>query len=285
MARVILEGCDKTGKSTIIKELCKKLKEPHLVIKYSAPHSDLPPEQQKTVQIRNIVDGITALNMFDNVIMDRFSGGEYVYAPLKRNYDGEYIFRYEREIPHNTLLVVLTAPDKLIKERFDHVFITEEEIPIVNAKFMEYFQRTPILNKICIDTSDPIEKCVEKILKEVELIQKNIPKLQRPFGRLEEMFMKQIEFQKSLGNKFDQNFISTQTLAAMVELGEFIQETPWKTWKQNQKLNREKAIEELVDVWHFIINLSLAFDLSAEELYMAFMSKNKKNFKRQEDGY
>lgn len=103
-----------------------------------------------------------------------------------------------------------------------------------------------------------------------------------------EMFQKQQLFQSELGNinlQGNQEFINIMTLAAIDELMESLRETPWKPWKKKQEFNQEKFKEELIDVWHFVINLSLASGMDERELYERFMLKNAENNNRQKEGY
>lgn len=115
---------------------------------------------------------------------------------------------------------------------------------------------------------------------------------------LEQLFDKQIILQKKFKNipfkqqKDRQEFINLNLLACLDELSESMRETAWKNpnyikhgWKKEQKFNNEKFKEELIDLWHFIINLSLAANLNPEELYRRFCNKNKINHERQKNGY
>ena len=70
MAVIILEGCDKTGKSTLAKELQER--HGYKVIKCSNPKGD------------PYVEYVTKLLGEDNVIFDRFLYGELVYGPIYR---------------------------------------------------------------------------------------------------------------------------------------------------------------------------------------------------------
>lgn len=103
---------------------------------------------------------------------------------------------------------------------------------------------------------------------------------------MQDLFDKQKAFQTRLKNDiYAQSFITHQTLAAVVELAEAVQETPWKPWKKSATYNVEKFQEELIDVLHFLINLFLASGMDAQDVYYKFMEKNKENFDRQDRGY
>jgi len=108
--------------------------------------------------------------------------------------------------------------------------------------------------------------------------------------KLSILFKLQNNLQNRLGNfplkpLTTQEFITTQSIALIDEIMEALRETPWKPWKKHQIYNKENFKEELVDAWHFLINLSLASGMNANELYKRFERKNKKNHMRQDNEY
>jgi len=110
--------------------------------------------------------------------------------------------------------------------------------------------------------------------------------------KLESLFFIQNELQKIMKNPpfGSQQYINAMSLALCEEVFEALRETNHKPWKTNfgQPLNNsqiEKFREELVDVWHFLINLTLASGMSAQELYDRFIIKNQINHERQVNGY
>jgi len=107
-------------------------------------------------------------------------------------------------------------------------------------------------------------------------------------AKLKEMFQRQAKFQSDLGHTdilYNVPFIKDMILCANCELMECLQETPWKQWKLNQNFDKEKFREELIDVWHFLINLSIAAGFDEDSLYNEFMDKNNLNLKRQQEKY
>jgi len=103
---------------------------------------------------------------------------------------------------------------------------------------------------------------------------------------LNEMFDKQKEFQRKLNNDmFSQEFRTIMSLALIDEVTESLRETPWKPWKKNQTFNRINYQQEIIDCWHFLINLTISSGMNPEMLHKMFMSKNKINNNRQEEGY
>ena len=95
----------------------------------------------------------------------------------------------------------------------------------------------------------------------------------------------QAKFQESLKTEYNQEFINVMTLATIDELMESIRETPWKPWKKNQNFNYEEYKDELVDLFHFFMNLCLAVDMKADELYNRYHIKMETNKRRQREKY
>lgn len=81
------------------------------------------------------------------------------------------------------------------------------------------------------------------------------------------------------------DFIRWNTLALEDELHEALAETGWKPWATSKHVNRQAFIGELVDAFHFFMNLMLAVDCTADELFATYLEKHKLNAKRQAEGY
>jgi len=106
--------------------------------------------------------------------------------------------------------------------------------------------------------------------------------------KLKDMFDKQKELQIKLGNTdilYNVQYLKDMILASVDELMEVLREIPWKNWKKQQEFHKEELKEEIVDVYHFLINISLASGMDYEELHERYMNKNKINHQRQKDGY
>lgn len=88
----------------------------------------------------------------------------------------------------------------------------------------------------------------------------------------------------SLGDEF-KDFARWNTMAAVAELVEFLDEVPWKPWASTLELDRRAAIGEIVDAMHFIGNLLRLLDVRGDELTAAYKAKQLKNLQRQIDGY
>lgn len=88
-------------------------------------------------------------------------------------------------------------------------------------------------------------------------------------------------------------FITWNVTALMAELGEMLNEVGWKPWASSRHINMPAAMDEMVDAWHFFLNILLAqaawhkVDLSTMALAFEaqYVKKNAKNLQRQIEGY
>lgn len=81
------------------------------------------------------------------------------------------------------------------------------------------------------------------------------------------------------------DFIRCNILALEDELHEALDEVGWKPWATSRHLNREAFKGELVDAFHFFMNLMAVAQIGADELLEGYQAKRLKNAKRQEEGY
>jgi hypothetical protein len=84
-------------------------------------------------------------------------------------------------------------------------------------------------------------------------------------------------------------YIRWNMLALQNELHEALDETGWKPWASSKHINTEEYLGELVDAFHFFMNLLLATgirpEVMAEEFSRRYFAKREVNAKRQRDGY
>lgn len=86
-------------------------------------------------------------------------------------------------------------------------------------------------------------------------------------------------------------FMRWNAFALEDELHEAMAEVGWKPWAESRHLNREAFIAEMVDGFHFFMNLLLAGSPGmtpqeiADEFGVAYRNKNQVNAQRQEEGY
>jgi dimeric dUTPase (all-alpha-NTP-PPase superfamily) len=73
--------------------------------------------------------------------------------------------------------------------------------------------------------------------------------------------------------------------ALVHEAVELQRETNWKWWKKDKIVDNEKLQEEIIDLWHFLIQLSIEAGFEPQVLISKYMEKNKENTGRQLRGY
>jgi len=74
-------------------------------------------------------------------------------------------------------------------------------------------------------------------------------------------------------------------VALVDELHEALGEMGWKAWATSKHFNEGAVQGELIDAWHFFMNLLILSGLDPEEMFEKYMAKHKKNQQRQVDGY
>lgn len=83
--------------------------------------------------------------------------------------------------------------------------------------------------------------------------------------------------------------------ALILELSEALNEIAWKTWSVDKdKFNRDQYVQELVDAWHFLMNLLLLAgdaisdesnaESLADEFYRRYIDKSAVNMERFRSG-
>lgn len=99
-------------------------------------------------------------------------------------------------------------------------------------------------------------------------------------------------------------FIRWNVLALEDELHEMLGETGWKPWAKSQHVHEVPALKEMIDAWHFFMNIMMALapnvstgatatprdveaDLEALAVWFgqAYFQKRQVNIKRQEENY
>ena len=61
--------------------------------------------------------------------------------------------------------------------------------------------------------------------------------------------------------------------------------TNWKWWKKPTEFNEAEAREELIDIWHFVVQASLELKLSPDDILEEYKRKNEINRERPRNGY
>lgn len=110
--------------------------------------------------------------------------------------------------------------------------------------------------------------------------------------KLEEIFGMQETLNSRIGvdlNNIDDaektKWVLNYTRAMQQELAELIDSVPWKWWAKYQKFDEQNARVEVIDLFHFLVSLAQTLGMSADDVYAAYVKKNKVNHERQESGY
>lgn len=110
--------------------------------------------------------------------------------------------------------------------------------------------------------------------------------------KLEELFRMQTSLNDRIGAKLEnlgeeqaKYWVLNFSRAMQHELTELEDCYPWKWWANYQKTDIQNARVEVVDLWHFLICLTIAVGMSPEDLFQAYIKKNKVNLDRQNSGY
>jgi len=101
-------------------------------------------------------------------------------------------------------------------------------------------------------------------------------KLQKSLAEM----MKQDRYPKDLEGR-----ISALCTAIIHEAVELQRTTNWKWWKTPTQFNKKEAREELIDIWHFVIQASLELGLTPDDILDEYKIKNEINKERQRTGY
>ena len=79
--------------------------------------------------------------------------------------------------------------------------------------------------------------------------------------------------------------VSALCTAMIHEVVELQRTTSWKWWKKPMHFNEEEAREELIDIWHFLVQASIELNLTPDDILKEYQRKNEINRQRQKDGY
>jgi hypothetical protein len=135
-------------------------------------------------------------------------------------------------------------------------------------------KRMKMMNKVkrCAD-----HECLE-LNEDTNMLDYACPNLNRS---LECMFRRQIKLQEKTGNgimpRLDPELVAAFSLGLISELGEVLQVyKAWKPWKQEDAPFDKQALDdEIADMWHFMINMSLSLGYAATDIVEIFNKKHR----------
>ena len=134
---IVVEGCDKVGKNSLIKELHRQTN-------------------------------------FKHICINRFIGSHIVYGRFRhRHPDYKEYFEYDKELSKLPFVkqVILIASKKDLIERFkehNETDIREDEIATVLTLYENYSKQTKLPTLVLDTSKNTINECIFKILKFIE---------------------------------------------------------------------------------------------------------------------
>ncbi|MEO0508333.1 MAG: dUTPase [Verrucomicrobiota bacterium] len=110
--------------------------------------------------------------------------------------------------------------------------------------------------------------------------------------KFDEIFAQQDALNKRIGVNTDNmseeekaKWVLNYTRAMQQEIAELIDSVPWKWWAKYQEFDEQNAKVEVVDLFHFLISIAQVLGMTPEDVYNAYVKKNKVNHDRQDSGY
>ena len=79
--------------------------------------------------------------------------------------------------------------------------------------------------------------------------------------------------------------VSALCTAIIHEAVELQRTTNWKWLKKPTQFDVDEAKEELIDIWHFVVQASLELNLTPDDILEEYKKKNQINRDRQKNGY
>jgi len=189
---IIVIGCEYSGTSTLAKNLMvwgkKRDINYHLDDHFTIPDSSLPKEDRDIMltlsprfkerfQRFQAVYHVRIMNLYRDSLEVGFYFEDAIYGPLYYGYNSrDLAIRHgrelEKELPSDTILVLLTASSEAITKRItadphEYQVIKTEDIPLLLEKFNEEYRASAIHAKIQIDTTDLTpHQVLEEFLKQ-----------------------------------------------------------------------------------------------------------------------
>lgn len=176
---VIIDGCDKAGKSTVIEKLKNKV-DHGLMLKNLDKPKDGTNSSQLT--IKDHYEEMAVLmksNPYFIYVLDRWYPTELVYSSIKRGYDSfgdKFYKQFDRKMAKEpNLYVWIDADPNLIKKRFisdGEDFAKAEEVDKIRERYQFFFDKTS-LNKTRVDTTNDLEGAINFIVSCINRVDHN----------------------------------------------------------------------------------------------------------------
>ena len=114
----------------------------------------------------------------------------------------------------------------------------------------------------------------------------------KSMDKMDEIFALQEKLNQRIGVKMAEmndddraQWILNYIRAMQQELAELTDSVPWKWWAKYQEFDKQNAKVEIVDLFHFLISLAQVMGMNSDDVFNAYLEKNKVNHTRQDTGY
>ena len=114
-----------------------------------------------------------------------------------------------------------------------------------------------------------------------------------PDSRREDALARMFRIQRELAGMMDasryppdrEGRVSALCVAMIHEAVELQRTTNWKWWKERAGFDEAAAREELIDVWHFVVQAAIELGMTPQDVLDEYERKHGVNVRRQRDGY
>lgn len=90
---------------------------------------------------------------------------------------------------------------------------------------------------------------------------------------------------KGIDESEQTKWVLNYTRAMQQEMAELTDSVPWKWWAKYQEFDKQNARVEVIDLFHFLVSLAQTLGMTADDVFDAYVAKNKVNHERQDSGY
>lgn len=182
---IILEGIDKSGKTSVIQDLEKDVLVNSIVWKvHNKPKTGNRRDQDKIwTAYSELFHQALATHKKINVVFDRSYPSELVYSQVKRRYDAFYDLRWwelDKSLKDDVVLIYCYAPEEELKKRFfltGEKHLTESEFPKILGRYDWFLQRTK-LPTLKLDTTKSRSENIAEMQKFINEYQRHKNQLQ-----------------------------------------------------------------------------------------------------------
>lgn len=177
---LIIDGCDKVGKSTLIENLKNKIDHLLLMKILDKPQDASNAERQKIKDHYEEMFQIHKDHPYFIYVMDRWFTSEMAYS-FKRGYeamDDPWFKEFDEQVANKKNLFVLLEADRtLVKQRFvqdKETFTKGHEVEMIMDRYEKIFEWSQ-MNKLRLNTTKDLDGAISKIIQAVNTVDaKNI---------------------------------------------------------------------------------------------------------------